>query len=247
MKDAFDAVQTIVLFGGTSEIGQAVLRAVARQPGAAVHLAGPRRPDPLPALPGAALHWHDWDATAVDPGRAAAAVLDPIPADLDLVVMAAGVLGDQQLAAADPDQAARILTTNLVGPAAALTAAAARMREQRHGTLVVLSSVAGLRPRVANVVYGAAKAGLDAFAVGLGDSLAGTGVRVVVVRPGFVHGRMTAGRPAAPFATSPEQVAAAVVAALASGRDVVYVPAVLRWLFLLLRALPRPLFRRLPG
>ena len=75
------------------------------------------------------------------------------------------------------------------------------MRARGRGTIVVLSSVAAVRPRKANFVYGSAKAGLDAFARGLADSLHGTGVRVLLVRPGFVLGRMTAGMPAAPLAS----------------------------------------------
>ena len=95
----------------------------------------------------------------------------------------------------DPLQAAALIETNLTGHVTTLLALAARMRAQGHGTIVVLSSVAAVRPRTFNLVYGAAKAGLDAFARGLADSLHGSGVRVLLVRPGFVTGRMTAGMP----------------------------------------------------
>ena len=93
-------------------------------------------------------------------------------------------------------------------------AVAAQFRRQGHGRLVVLSSVAGERVRKANFVYGSSKAGLDGFAQGLGDALAGTGASVLVVRPGFVHSKMTEGMKAAPFATTPAAVAAATVKAL---------------------------------
>jgi decaprenylphospho-beta-D-erythro-pentofuranosid-2-ulose 2-reductase len=116
---------------------------------------------------------------------------------------------------------------------------------QGHGTIVVLSSVAGERVRASNFVYGASKAGLDGFAQGLGDSLRGTGVEVLVVRPGFVHTRMTAGLDAAPLATTPEAVAKAVVEGLARGSHTVWVPAALRFVMIALRHLPRPIFRRL--
>jgi decaprenylphospho-beta-D-erythro-pentofuranosid-2-ulose 2-reductase len=119
------------------------------------------------------------------------------------------------------------------------------MRAQGHGTIVVLSSVAAVRPRKANFVYGAAKAGLDAFARGLTDSLHGTGVRVLLVRPGFVTGRMTAGMPPAPLATTPEQVGAATAAALRRRQAAVWIPAPLAGLALALRLIPRPLWRRI--
>ena len=125
-------------------------------------------------------------------------------------------------------------------------AVAAQFRRQGHGHLVVLSSVAGERVRKGNFVYGASKAGLDGFAQGLGDALAGSGASVLVVRPGFVHSQMTEGMPAAPFATTPAAVADATVKALAKGRRTVWVPAVLRPVFSAFRHLPGGVWRRLP-
>jgi decaprenylphospho-beta-D-erythro-pentofuranosid-2-ulose 2-reductase len=126
-----------------------------------------------------------------------------------------------------------------------LLAIAARLRQAGRGTIVVLSSVAAVRPRKANFVYGAAKAGLDAFGRGLADSLHGTGVRVLLVRPGFVTGRMTAGMEPAPLASSPAQVGAAVVAALASNAPEVWVPRSVGMLAFAMRLIPRPLWRQL--
>jgi decaprenylphospho-beta-D-erythro-pentofuranosid-2-ulose 2-reductase len=124
---------------------------------------------------------------------------------------------------------------------------AGHLRRQGHGTLVVLSSVAGERVRKANYVYGATKAGLDGFAQGLNDALAGTGGRVLVVRPGFVHSKMTAGLKVAPFATTPPAVAEAVVSGLRRGAHTVWAPPVLRWVFTVMRHLPRAVWRRVPG
>jgi decaprenylphospho-beta-D-erythro-pentofuranosid-2-ulose 2-reductase len=100
--------------------------------------------------------------------------------------------------------------------------------------------------RRANFVYGATKAGLDGFAQGLGDSLVGSGARVLVVRPGFVHSSMTKGLPAVPFATTPDRVAAITVRGLRAGRRTVWAPGVLRYVFMVLRHLPGPVWRRLP-
>jgi len=105
--------------------------------------------------------------------------------------------------------------------------------------------VAGERARRSNFVYGSSKAGLDAFAQGLADSLVGTGVRVVVVRPGFVHSSMTAGKDPAPLATTPAAVADAVTDAIASGKETVWVPGRFRYVMIALRHLPRPLWRKL--
>jgi decaprenylphospho-beta-D-erythro-pentofuranosid-2-ulose 2-reductase len=121
------------------------------------------------------------------------------------------------------------------------------MRHQGHGRLIVLSSVAGERARRANFIYGSSKAGLDAFSQGLGDALVGSGVEVTVVRPGFVVGRMTEGMVPAPFATTPEAVADAVVRGIETGAAVVHVPPLLAWVMAIMRHLPRLVWRRMPG
>jgi decaprenylphospho-beta-D-erythro-pentofuranosid-2-ulose 2-reductase len=138
-----------------------------------------------------------------------------------------------------------MVETNFTGHVTSLLAIAGQMRARGRGTIVVLSSVAAVRPRKANFVYGSAKAGLDAFARGLADSLHGTGVRVLLVRPGFVTGRMTAGMSPAPLATTPEQVGAATAAALRAGKSSVWVPAPLGGLAVALRLIPRPAWRRM--
>ena len=137
---------------------------------------------------------------------------------VDLVISAAGVLVPQDDVERDVRRAAAMIETNFTGHVSTLLAVAGRMRAQGRGTIVVLSSVAAVRPRKANPVYGAAKAGLDAFARGLADRLHGTGVRVLLVRPGFVTGRMTEGMPPAPLATTPQAVGRATAAALRRGR-----------------------------
>ncbi|HSB88307.1 MAG TPA: SDR family NAD(P)-dependent oxidoreductase, partial [Ilumatobacteraceae bacterium] len=110
----------------------------------------------------------------------------------------------------------------------------------------MLSSVAGERVRRANPVYGGSKAGIDGFAQGFGDAIAADGVHMLIVRPGFVETRMTAGRKPAPFTTTAEAVADATVKALRSKRRTVWVPGILRFLFVGLRHLPSPIWRRLP-
>jgi decaprenylphospho-beta-D-erythro-pentofuranosid-2-ulose 2-reductase len=166
--------------------------------------------------------------------------------DVDLALLAFGVLGDQDEASSDPARAVELIAVNFAGAASVAIPLAARMRSQGHGTIVLLSSVAGERARASNFVYGASKAGADAFAQGLGDSLAGTGVEVMVVRPGFVKTKMTAGLDPAPFSTTPEAVADAIVRGLARGSHTVWVPRVLRGVMSALRHVPRGIFRRLP-
>jgi len=122
------------------------------------------------------------------------------------------------------------------------------MRARGRGSLVAFSSVAGLRVRRPNYVYGSAKAGLDGFATGLADALHGTGVDLVVARPGFVVGRMTEGLRPAIFPSTPAQVADAVAQRVQAGRGptVVWIPWQLRPLFAVARLVPAALWRRVP-
>jgi short-subunit dehydrogenase len=161
-------------------------------------------------------------------------------------VLAFGVLGDQARAEKDPAHAAAVLHTDFVAQANLLTVLADTMKQAGTGAIVVFSSVAGVRVRRANYVYGSAKAGLDGFCSGLSDALHGTGVRLLLVRPGFVVGRMTEGMKPAPMSSTPPQVAAATAHALAKGRRTVWIPWTLRPFFVAMRVLPQSVWRRMP-
>ena len=235
----------VMLIGGTSEIGLAILAALGLPPNAEIILAG-RDEQRLAAagkeLPGQ-VRTVCYDALETASHQA---FVDGVFASghVDLVISAAGVLVPQAGLERDVQRAAEMIETNFTGHVSTLLAVGARMRAQGRGTIVVLSSVAAVRPRKANPVYGSAKAGLDAFARGFADRLHGTGVRVLLVRPGFVTGRMTAGMPPAPLAITPEAVGRATAAALRRGRPAVWVPPSLAGLAVLLRLVPRPLWRR---
>lgn len=250
MKDAFGAPQSLLLLGGTSEIGLATARRLIARRTRTVWLAG----RPSPAL-----------TAAADSLRALGAEVRTVPfdaldteshaerlgkifteGDIDLVLLAFGILGDQAHDEADPLAAVRVAQTNYTGAVSAGLICAGALQAQGHGSLVVLSSVAGERARRANFIYGSSKAGLDAFAQGLGDALQGTGVHVMVVRPGFVRSRMTAGLEEAPMATTPEAVALAIELGLRRRSETVWVPGALRMVMSALRHVPRPVFRRLP-
>lgn len=240
---------TVVIFGGRSEIGVEVATRLA--PGRTVILAA-RRADDLAdecaavrAAGATAVHPVEFDADALDTHTA---VLDRIAAfgPIDVAVLAFGILGDQARAETDAAHAVSIVHTDYLAQVALLTDLAQRLRAQGSGRLVVFSSVAGWRVRRANYVYGSAKAGLDGFASGLADALHGSGVSLLLVRPGFVIGRMTEGMSPAPLSSTPPQVADATVRALHRGRGEVWVPAVLRPVFFGMRLLPRAMWRRLP-
>jgi len=253
MKDALGAVQSVLVLGGTSEIALATVRALVRDRARTVVLAV-REPErsrqeevALRAAGAETVELMPFDALDFDSHAAFVEEAFDRHGDFDLVLLAFGVLGDQSVAERDGAHARDVVQTNFTGAVSVTVPLMARLRAQGHGTLAILSTVAAERARKANYVYGASKAGLDAFAQGLGDSLHGSGVRVMVVRPGFVHTKMTEGMEPAPFSTTPDKVAEAIVAGLRKGAHTVWAPGVLRAVMAVLRHLPRAVFRRLPG
>jgi decaprenylphospho-beta-D-erythro-pentofuranosid-2-ulose 2-reductase len=236
----------VLVIGGTSEIGLAILDSLHLPADAEVLLAGrdaERMAAAASSLPGR-IATLGYDAT--DPAAAQALVTAAFAdGPVDLVISAAGVLTPQQLMDGEPRHAAALIDTNFTSHVAVLLGIAAQLRKPGRGTIVILSSVAAIRPRKANFVYGSAKAGLDAFGRGLADSLHGSGVRVLLVRPGFVTGRMTAGMAPAPLASTPAQVGAAVADALAGTSSLVFVPRSVGVLAVAMRLIPRALWRQL--
>jgi decaprenylphospho-beta-D-erythro-pentofuranosid-2-ulose 2-reductase len=236
----------VLLLGGTSEIGLAILSSLNLGPDTEVILAG-RDQQRLEAA-GKSLNRPVtvalYDAMQTDAHQAFADQVGAAGVP-DLVIAATGILTPQEQAERDVRLAATMIETNFTGHVTALLAFGEAMRKRGSGTIVVLSSIAAVRPRKFNSVYGATKAALDAFARGYADSLHGTGVRVLLVRPGFVIGKMTEGMPAAPLATTPEAVGTAVAKALRGSSSIVWVPTPLAALATAMKLVPRPLWRQM--
>ena len=162
----------------------------------------------------------------------------------DEVLVAYGVLGEQAAAQDSPEETRRLIDLNFTSAALWLQLAAKHLvADGRPRTLVVIGSVAGDRGRQSNYVYGAAKAGLDAFAEGLAHRLHRTKVRVVTVKPGFVDTPMTAHLDrSGPLWAKPEAIAGAIDRAVTSGQRIVYAPWFWRPIMTAVRFAPRALF-----
>jgi decaprenylphospho-beta-D-erythro-pentofuranosid-2-ulose 2-reductase len=249
MRDALGAMESVLVLGGGSEIAAAIVEQLAKERTRTVVLAGrdvARLEPTADRLRRAGVSTVDlvaFDAAAPDTHERVIGQVWADHPDLDLVLVAFGVLGDQEAFDHDPAAAADAATTNFVGGVSAGLAVADQLRRQGHGTLAVITSVAGVRVRADNVVYGATKAGLDAFTQGLADRLVGTGARAVAIRPGFVRTPMTEGMDDGPMATTAAAVAADVVAGLRRGDHTIWSPGKLRWVFAVLSLLPRPIWR----
>jgi decaprenylphospho-beta-D-erythro-pentofuranosid-2-ulose 2-reductase len=246
--DAVGNPQSLLLLGGTSEIALATAERYATRRPLRVVLAA----RPSPRLDAAAARLDRVGATvstlpfdAADTASHAETIEKAFAGgDIDVTLVAFGLLGDQEKAWTDHATAVELAQVNYVG--AVSVGVLLALQRQGHGALVALSSAAAERPRRSNFGYGATKAGLDAFYTGLTEALRPSGITVSVIRPGFVHTKMTAGLKPAPLSVTPEQVADVIVDAVTNGRELAWAPAPLRLVMSALRHLPRPIFRRLP-
>jgi decaprenylphospho-beta-D-erythro-pentofuranosid-2-ulose 2-reductase len=254
MRNAFGQPQTVLVLGGTSEIAHHVVLQLVRERTTTVVLAGRDKG----RLEDAASELREAGATTVetitfdasDPSTAGATIDDAFHAaggPIDLVLLAVGQLGDQDISDNDPVATIKLFDVNLTWPAAALAALRGRLISQGMGHVAVFSSVAGVRVRRANFTYGATKAGLDALAQGFGDSVRSSGIKVQIVRPGFVRTKMTQGLSEAPFTTDVDQAAETIVKGLSSSATAIWSPPVLQGVFFIMKNLPGFLWRRLPG
>jgi decaprenylphospho-beta-D-erythro-pentofuranosid-2-ulose 2-reductase len=247
VKDALGRVQAVLVLGGGSDIARATLHRLLDD-GPLTAILAAREPERLETedltARGATVACVAFDAA--EPATHAGVIESAFAnGDVDVVLVAFGVLGSQTELEADPDALVELVRTNVVGGYSALAHSVARLRTQGHGTVVLLSSIAGRRARRSNYAYGSTKAAVDELAQGIQLSLAGESVRLIIVRPGFVHSKMTEGLRPAPFATTPADVAEAIVRSLRENVSVVWVPPVLRAVSAVLRMLPTRALQRL--
>jgi decaprenylphospho-beta-D-erythro-pentofuranosid-2-ulose 2-reductase len=249
MINAVGAPQSLLLLGGTSDIALAIAHRYARTGVRIVLAARPseRRIAAANELKGLGCEVTEVDLDARDHDSHATTIdLAFAGGDIDIAVIAFGLLGDAERAWQDPDLALELAEVNYAAPVHLGVLLGQRMQAQAHGWIVALSSVAGERVRRSNFVYGSTKAGVDGFFLGLGEALRDHGVRVLVVRPGFVKSKMTSGLKEIPLSVTPDDVAEAVAEAINGKRELIWVPGTLRVVMSGLRHVPRPLFRRLP-
>jgi decaprenylphospho-beta-D-erythro-pentofuranosid-2-ulose 2-reductase len=253
MKNGVGVAQNIVLFGGTSEIGQAILKRVVK-PGVSRVVLVSRNLDQAESsttlladrFPEVDFHHVRFDASdAASMKDVVQAVTDEI-GDIDVAIVSQGLLNEGVDYYANPSGLIEMANVNFTATMTLLYSLANQLKSQGYGKIVLLSSVAGERVRKGNPAYGATKAGIDGFALALDHELVGSGASLLIVRPGFVSTKMTAGMKKAPFSTDADSVAAIVEKGIAADKKVVWAPGVLRWLFLILKNVPLPVWRRLP-
>jgi decaprenylphospho-beta-D-erythro-pentofuranosid-2-ulose 2-reductase len=252
MLDAVGNPQSILLLGGTSEIGLAICERYLRAAPARIVLAAlpddPGRDEATAQMNGAgarSVELIDFDAvdTASHPNVIEEAFAG---GDIDVAIVAFGLLGDAEELWQNQRKAVQIAEINYTAAVSVGVLLGDKMRAQGFGQIIAMSSAAGERVRRSNFVYGSTKAGLDGFYLGLGEALREYGVHVLVIRPGQVRTRMSAHVKEAPLTVDKEYVANLAVTASAKGKDLVWAPGAFRYVMMVLRHIPRPIFRKLP-
>jgi len=252
MLDALGNPQTILLLGGTSEIGLAICERYLRTAPARVILAAmpgdPGRDDAVAQMRAAgapAVELIDFEALDTETHPK---VIDEAFAksDVDTAIVAFGLLGDAEELWQNQRKAVQIAEVNYTAAVSVGVLLGEKMRAQGFGQIIAMSTVAGERVRRSNFVYGSTKAGLDGFYLGLCEALREFGVRVLVIRPGQVRTRMSAHIKEAPLTVDKEDVAELAVRSAVKGKDLVWAPPAFRYVMIVLRHIPRPIFRKLP-
>lgn len=258
MINAVGNPQTLLLLGGTSEIGLAICEEYLKKDAMRVILAAlpddPRREDAVSLLKNAGasrVDVIDFDAVDTD-GHPKVIDAAWAEGDIDVAIVAFGLLGDAEELWQNQRKAVQIAQINYTAAVSVGVLVGEKMKAQGFGQIIAMSSAAGERVRRSNFVYGSTKAGLDGFYLGLGEALRKFGPRVLVIRPGQVRTKTTlehwqaTGAKEAPFTVDKEEVAALAVSASAKGKDLVWAPGAFRYVMMVLRHIPRPIFRRLP-
>ncbi|WP_243790952.1 decaprenylphospho-beta-D-erythro-pentofuranosid-2-ulose 2-reductase [Saccharopolyspora gloriosae] len=251
MIDAVGNPQSLFILGGTSDIALATAEQYANQRPLRIVLAA--RPEEADLVAAAAERLRKTGSTvstiefeATDPETHGDVVEKAFAdGDIDVTLVAFGVQLDNEKCWTDPAAARLTAEVNYVAPMSLGVHLSNKLRKQGHGHLVMMASPAGERARRTNFVYGSAKGGIDLFYSGLTYALEGSGVKVTVVRPNFVKTKLTEGMKPAPMAQTPEQVGAAIVDAVRKGKESIWVPGQMRWVMVVLRHLPRAIFRKL--
>jgi decaprenylphospho-beta-D-erythro-pentofuranosid-2-ulose 2-reductase len=250
--DAVGNPQTILVLGGTSEIGLAITEEyLSKSPARVVLAALPNDPlreasvAQLKAKGAKAVDVIDFDALDTE---SHAKVIDEAwsKGDVDVAIVAFAVDFDAEQLWQDQRKAVLTANINYTASVSVGVLLGQKMKAQASGRIIVMSSVAGERVRRSNFVYGSTKAGLDGFYLGLGEALREFGPRVTVIRPGMVRTKFSAHVKEAPLTVDKEDIAKLAVAASQKGKDLVWAPGPFRFVMIALRHVPRPIFRKLP-
>jgi len=172
--------------------------------------------------------------------------LDNLPNIPDITFYVAGYLGSDQPLTEKYEEIKKIMDSNFLGAVSIFNELALRLKLQKSGTLIGISSVAGDRGRQSNFLYGSAKAGFTAYLSGLRNALFPFGVHVMTVKPGFMFTSMTEGLNLPKVLTlEPSKAAAIIYDAEKEKKNIIYVSFLWFYIMLIIKHIPEFIFKRL--
>jgi decaprenylphospho-beta-D-erythro-pentofuranosid-2-ulose 2-reductase len=243
MLNGVGEFQRILVLGGKSEIALSILEKIPASEDAEIYLCGRDMSESTCPIYLKQFQTYniETDFTEIDESKK---VLEKVfeAGDIDLVIFAYATLGDENLQL-DSSLFEHVLNTNFYSQAILLNEVYSQLSDQKHGQILLISSVAGMRPRRRNFVYGVSKFGVDFIAQGLQKISPINNLYITILRPGFVHTKMTSGLSVAPFATNKDVVAKIALKGLRRKKRIVYAPRILLLVMTVLRLLPERLFR----
>lgn len=241
--------EAVLILGATSAIARATAVSFASR-GASLYLAS-RDEDELRRISadlrlrfGVEVHFGLFDAEATETHETFFKSIVAVMPNLSGVVLAFGYLGDQ-VAARDFSVGAKVIAINFTGAVSILNICANYFELKKSGFIIGIASVAGDRGRQSNYVYGAAKGALSLYLQGLRNRLYASGVRVITIKPGFVDTAMTYGLPGLFLVASPQSIGERIVGSLSKSTDVAYLPWFWRYIMLIIKHIPEPIFKRM--
>lgn len=238
---------TVLILGATSDMGFAIAKKYASEK-YNLQLAGRNLANLKPLQSDLQIRYgiecsiHPFDAMALDTH---AGFYNSLPSKPDITVCVVGYMEDNEKVIADAAETQKTILTNYSGPVSILNIIGADYAARRQGTIVGISSVAGLRGRQSNYIYGSAKAGFTAYLSGLRNKLFHDNVHVVTVLPGFVYTKMTAHLTLPkPLTAQPEEVANVIYKAVSKNKNIVYVKWFWRWIMKIITSIPESMFKK---
>jgi len=238
----------VLILGANSDVGYACAKQFAQYEKASILLASrsmtsleEKRKD-LSIRYGTPVQTASFDICQYDTHDSFYKTIDPKP---DAVVLTSGYLGNQQIAQQNFYEAKKIFETNFLGAISILEIISQDFEDRGHGTIIGIGSVAGERGRKSNYHYGAAKGALAIYLSGIRNRLAGKGINVITVLPGFIDTKMTAHLDLPEFLTAtPEKVAEDIFRAFKNGKSRIYSRWYWRYIMMVIKAMPEMIFKR---
>ena len=245
MLNGTGQLQNVVLFGGNSDIGLAILKKLPMARDSTLILVGRNLNYNQVAskFPESNVEIIEFDFENIDKIDILFSIISK-QRDIDVAILAYGYLGEVGTDTLLREINQQILI-NYYGPAMLFSKIFERFRNQKHGKILVITSVAGIRPRISNFVYGSAKSGLDFLVRGSQNESKKNNFTVSVLRPGFVESKMTHGLKPPAFSVKPDRVAEDAVKGLLRQKKIIYSPTILKYIFTLLRFSPDFVFNKL--